>query len=204
MVLPLNREQVGRAASWLLTNFGPEIEAAVAGKPYDKAVVCAIACKETGAYWVSRTGTLSPKALLGLQVGDASGDLEGTARSAFPRNTQAFRDRFGDELTAMLIEEANKARAVRGFSPRQWVYKGYGLFQYDLQHVLVDEAFFREKQWYTIGPCLARMQKVLDRTFIASGGEERGAVRRYNGTGPRAEEYADHVMTFIAWCRGKG
>jgi hypothetical protein len=29
--------------------------------------------------------------------------------------------------------EANDTRKLRGFGPQHWVYKGYGLFQYDLQ-----------------------------------------------------------------------
>jgi hypothetical protein len=48
------------------------------------------------------------------------------------------------------------------------------------------------------------MTKVLDQKWAAAGGNEREAVRRYNGSGPRAETYADHVTTFIAWCRGQG
>jgi hypothetical protein len=201
MALPLSQDQVGKAAAWLMANFGDAIHAAVKGKPYDAALACAIAAKETGAYWVSRIGKLSPAEILGLQVGDASGDVPGTSRAAFPRNTAEFRARYGDAFTDMLIAEANKARALRGFSPKAWVYKGYGIFQYDLQHVETDEDFFRQKQWYEMAPCLARMTRVLDRTVTRANGIERDAVRRYNGTGPAAEEYAAHVMTFVGWCR---
>jgi hypothetical protein len=203
MALPLSQDQVGQAAAWLMAHFGDAILAAIRGKPYDAALACAIAAKETAAYWVSRIGTLSPAEILGLQVGDASGDAPGTSRAAFPRNTAAFRARHGDEFTDMLIAEANKARALRGLGPKAWVYKGYGIFQYDLQHVETDEAFFRERQWYDMAPCLSRMTRVLDRTFIRANGIERDAVRRYNGSGPAAEEYAAHVMTFVGWCRDR-
>ena len=33
---------------------------------------------------------------------------------------------------------------LRGFRPQRQVYKGYGLFQYDLQHVIRDRAFSRK------------------------------------------------------------
>jgi hypothetical protein len=204
MSVPLTREQVTKASVWLLSHFGTELAAAVRGKPYDVAVPCAIACKETGPYWVSRIGKFSPAEILGLQVGDASGDAPDTSRSAFPRNTAEFRNAYGDGFTDMLIDEANKARAARGLPPARWVYKGYGIFQYDLQHVRTDEAFFRERQWYAIDACLSRLTKVLDQKWKAAGGDERDAVRRYNGSGPGAEIYADHVTTFIAWCRGQG
>ena len=49
--------------------------------------------------------------------------------------------------------------------------------------------------------CLARLTKELDRTFAASGGDVRGGVRRYNGSGPNAETYADHVMAFAEFAR---
>ncbi|MCC7284159.1 MAG: hypothetical protein IT556_17385 [Acetobacteraceae bacterium] len=202
MPLPLTREQVGKASTWLLLNFGPEIRKAVEGKPYDVAIACAIACKETGPMWVSRIDKHKPAEILALQVGDASGDFPNTSRKAFPRNTAAFRSRYGDEFTEMLIGEANKARTVRGFSPAKWVYKGYGLFQYDLQNVEKDEEFFRKKLWYNMDSCLERFTLILDSKFKAAGNDEREGVRRYNGAGASAEEYADHVMTFVGWCRG--
>jgi hypothetical protein len=202
MPLPLTREQVGRASTWLLTNFGDAIRAAVVGKPYDIAVVCAIACKETGAYWVSRIDKLAPDTILGLQVGDASGDFPNTRRSAFPKNTAEFRAAYGDAFADMLIAEANKTRALRNFSPAQWVYKGYGIYQYDLQNVRADEEFFRKKLWYRMDACLDRFSRILDAKYKAAGNVERDAIRRYNGSGAAAEEYADHVMTFVGWCRG--
>ena len=76
---------------------------------------------------------------------DANGDYPGTKRSAFPTNTAAFRKQYGAELD-MLISEANATRKLRGFGPQQWVYEGYGFFQYDLQSVKTDGAFFRERK----------------------------------------------------------
>lgn len=199
MALPLSKPQVTRGAAWLLTNFGPDIAAAVDGKPYGRPIVCAIACKETGFIWIQRAASLGP-AILPLLVGDASGDLAGHPRTAFPQNTAAFRARYGDAFTGMLIDEANKARALRGMGPKEIVYKGYGLFQYDLQHVVTDQEFFEDRLWHEMGPCLERLTRELDRCFAAAQGEVRGAIRRYNGSGAQAELYADHVMAFADWC----
>lgn len=199
MPLPLSKAQVAKGTAWLLAHFGPDIRTAVIGKPYTSALLCAIACKETGFIWISRTDTMSPVSLLPRLVGDASGDVRGHPRQAFPTNTAVFRAKFGDTFTNTLIAEANLARTMRGLRPAQIVYKGYGLFQYDLQHVLQDQVFFEHLLWHTIGPCLARCTQELDRAFARARGDIREGVRRYNGSGAAAETYADHVLAFAAW-----
>lgn len=203
MTIPLQRSQVLKGAAWLAANFAAPIQAAIAGTPVTLPLVQAIACKETHNIWLGRIDSVDPATLLACCVGDASGDFPGTSRSAFPTNTAAFRERYGDEFTDMLIAEANNARALRGYGPAEWVYKGYGIFQYDLQHVVKDPEFFRTRAWHRIGPCLEKLVAELTPRLEITGGEVRGAVRRYNGSGPRAEEYADHVMQFMAWCEGK-
>ncbi len=203
MTVPLKKSQVLSGAAWLSANFVNEIQGAIAGTPITLPLVQAIACKETHNIWLPRINTHAAAALLPLCVGDASGDFPGTSRSAFPKDTAAFRAKYGADFTDMLIGEANSARALRGLPPASWVYKGYGIFQYDLQHVEKNESFFRERLWHRIGPCVGMIVTELKRTFKAAGGDQREAVRRYNGSGPRAEEYADHVLQFLAWCEGK-
>jgi hypothetical protein len=200
MALPPTKAQVLKGAGWLMTNFPAELTSTVIGKPYGVPIVCAIACKETGFIWIGRSGEMDGEVLLPLLIGDASGDVAGAPRNAFPKNTAAFRAKFGTSFTNQLIAEANKARALRGLSPAAIVYKGYGIFQYDLQHVLTDQSFFENRLWYSIGSCLERLTRELDRCFAAAGNDTRGAVRRYNGSGARAEQYADHVMAFADWC----
>src|SRR5215212_8312869 len=102
MSLPLSKAQVVKGAGWLITNFGPAISTAVGGKPYSRAILCAIACKETGFIWIPRTD-MDPADLLPRLVGDASGDVAGHPRSAFPKNTAAFRAKFGADFTNALI-----------------------------------------------------------------------------------------------------
>jgi len=194
--LPLSRTQVLKGTRWLMGNFADDIAMVVAGKPYGAEILCAIACKETGFIWISRSDDMPAEALLPLLIGDASGDVPGHGRKAFPRNTAAFRVAYGDLFADKLIAETNKARALRGLSASKIIYKGYGIFQYDLQHVQTDREFFEQRMWHRIGPCLERATRELDRTFRAAGGDTRDAVRRYNGTGTAAQTYATHVMAF--------
>lgn len=203
MSLPLTRSQVLKGRAWLTNHFAGPLMTAKAGTPITMPLLCAIALKETHNIWLPRVDSHTPDELLPLCVGDASGDVPGAPRNAFPKNTAEFRARYGDDFTEMLIAEANAARALRGLSPARIVYKGYGIFQYDLQHVVKDEDFFRERRWYRIEACAEKVIQELVRTFKASGGDVRGAVRRYNGSGPRAEAYADDVMQFLAWCEGR-
>jgi hypothetical protein len=185
---------------WLMTNFAPAITAAVQGTPFSPALLCAIACREAGAYWLPLTPHKTPADILGLAVYDASGDVAGAPRSAFPVNTAAFHAAFGDDFTNMLIGEANKARAARGLGAAGIVYKGYGLFQYDLQFVKNgDEAFFKEKKWYTFSECITRAVTELKKGY-AHTHDIQETVRSYNGSGPAAEQYAQDVMRILPAC----
>jgi cell wall-associated NlpC family hydrolase len=163
-------------------------------------LLCAIACREAGLYWLPLTPHKSAAEILGLSIYDASGDVAGAPRSAFPKNTTQFRQVYGDGFTSMLIDEANKARAVRGLNPASIVYKGYGIFQYDLQFVKTDESFFRERKWYNFSECVSRAVKELKHKFDVTG-DIHDAVRAYNGSGPKAEQYARDVMRLLPFCQ---
>ena len=197
--MPINHAQALKVARFMKSKFGAKMQAAVAGTPFSVDILCGIAAKETAIFWVGLIDTLPVDKIIERCVFDASGDFPGAPRNPFPRNTAAFRERYGDTFTAMLIEEANKTRALRNFGPKQWVYKGYGIFQYDLQHVVADEAFFREKQWYSFDTCLSKAVSELKQKFAATGDLWR-AVRAYNGSGPNATRYANHVMQYAEWC----
>ena len=199
MGLPISREQAHRVAKWMKTNFGEEIRKATANTSFSLDIVCAIACQETAFFWANRIPGLSISEILARCVLDASGDAPGHPRGAFPKNTEAFRSRYGDAFTDMLIAEANKTRQLRGMGPKNWVYKGYGIFQYDLQAVKEDEQFFREKKWYVFSECLDRLMKELNEKFEIFK-EVKEAIRAYNGSGPAAREYANNVMEFARYC----
>jgi hypothetical protein len=197
--LPIDHAKTLKVARFMKANFGPAMKNAVAGTPFSVDLLCGIACKETAIFWGGLIDTLPLSKIIERCVFDASGDFPGAPRNAFPPNTAAFRERYGNAFTAMLIDEANQTRALRNYGPKQWVYKGYGIFQYDLQHVVTDEAFFREKQWYSFDTCLTKAVDELKKKYAATGDLWR-AVRAYNGSGPRATQYANHVMQFAEWC----
>src|SRR6185503_7802194 len=199
MSLPISKSQAYKVAEWMKGNFSNQISQAVAATPFSVDIVCGIACQETAYFWLSFIDTLSVDEVLARCVLDASGDFPGTQRSVFPRNTDRFRSRFGDEFTEMLISEANKTRQLRGFGPQRWVYKGYGIYQYDLQYVIEDEEFFREKQWYQFEQCLNRLLKELKEKFETHHDIWK-AIRAYNGSGQSATSYANNVIQFAHYC----
>lgn len=195
------QQQTLMACNWLLRNFAKEIDDACNGTPFDRDLVCAIASKETGIKWLFWVDSLTPDKLLARCVFDASGDMPGTARNQFPTNAAAFRDRYGEAFTAELIDEANQTRALQNWGPQPWLYKGYGIFQYDLQNIAKREEWFRTKGWRTMPGCLKVLMEELQDKHASSNGILRETVRRYNGSGGRAEAYADDVMQRIAWIK---
>jgi metacaspase-1 len=201
MALPLTEAQTRKATRWLAAHFGDSMRRAIVGTPFGLDLICGIACKETASMWLGFVDRgLTPGDILGRAIGDASGDFPNTSRLAFPSDTPTFRREFGDEFADMLIAEANASRSLRNMGPKPWVYKGYGIFQYDLQHVRDDTAFFRDKQWYALDECLERVVGELQRKFQRTG-ELWAAVKAYNGSGPRADAYRDDVKVLAGWAK---
>lgn len=198
--LPISKSAALICTRWLMDNFGTELRAAVQGKPYGLKHLCAIVCQETAYKWIKWISMYNPQTIVERCVFDASGDYPGTTRNPFPRDTAAFRAKYGNAFTAMLIEEANITRRMQGYSDKNWVYKGYGIFQYDLQYVETDTAFFKNKSWYKFTNCLDHACKELDTKYAASNRNLWLAIQRYNGSGPDAEKYMRNVKVFANYC----
>lgn len=198
--LPISEAAARTCAAWLMQNYRAELIAAVQGKPYGVQHLAAIVCQETAYKWIPWIATQSPATILARAVYDASGDYPGTTRGAFPKTTSEFRQRFGAAFANMLIDEANQTRALQGWKPAKWVYKGYGLFQYDLQHVLADQSFFEQKQWYNFNICVRKCTAELDRKLVQTHGDLWKAIRAYNGTGAKAQQYMENVRYFTSIC----
>ena len=182
------------AIQWLDACFGDDVNKAVKS-PFTASDLYGIICQETAYFWLQWLGRLTPKSIIARCVLDGSGDVAGTSRRAFPNNTLEFRREYGKMFTELLIKEGNKTRVLRGMRPWGKIYKGYGIFQYDLQFVQVDEDFFKEKQWHDFDLCLLRCLSELERTY-ARYGDVHEAIRAYNGAGHRAEMYADNVSYY--------
>jgi hypothetical protein len=198
--LPLTRSQCLACSAWMNTHFSQQFAAAVKSTPFEKELLYAIACQETAYVWVQWINDHTPDEILARCVFDASGDVNGT-RLAFPKNTAALIEKFGQNLANMLIAEANATRALRGWGPKQWVYAGYGIFQYDIQAILTDAAFFEQKQWYRIEACLSKVISELTTKWHVYPGDLFNTVRAYNGSGERAENYARNVFQFLSWIK---
>ena len=196
--LPLTRAQCLTCARWMNTNFGEKFSKAVTGTPFSKELLFAIACQETAIYWQKWIATQPKEEILGRCVFDASGDVNHT-RMAFPKDTPAFIKAYGNAIADELIAEANKTRAWHGWGPKQWVYAGYGIFQYDLQHIKTDEAFFTEKKWYSMDECLVKVMLELNTKWKKFPNDLFKTVKAYNGSGIRAEHYAQNVFQFMDW-----
>ncbi|MHA3772673.1 peptidase S8/S53 subtilisin kexin sedolisin [Verrucomicrobiota bacterium sgz303538] len=195
---PVSISGAQRATAWLKTHYGVQLVNAVQGTPFTVDNLCGIACQETAYFWLPFIDRLSPEEVCARCVLDGTGDVSGTEgdRNVFPRNAAEFRSRYGDSFTQMLIDEANKTRALHaGWSPKQWLYKGYGIFQYDLQFVAEDKEFFLSKLWYSFDECLKRVMQELTRTWNQHGNVFE-AIQAYNGSGARARVYAQNVMVY--------
>jgi hypothetical protein len=195
----LTANQVRQVRDWMSGHFLADITAATKGSAVDADLVYAIACQESASVWLPWISTMTPDQVLAHCVFDASGDAPGSQREAFPANTAAFRGKYGDDLTQQLIAAANETRALRKLPAAQWVYKGYGIFQYDLQNIVDDPDFFKNRQWSDFRSCLDRLMRELNEKLTAAGGNLQDAIRRYNGAGPAAELYAANVIQMREW-----
>jgi hypothetical protein len=199
--LPVTSSTAEKGIKWMKENFGSKIALAVEGTPFTINHICGIFCQETlykVALWI---GKYDAETILARCIMDASGDMAGTSRSAFPKNKDAFLAKYGPDTTAMLIAEGNKGRAMPqldapgGYKRAEYLYKGYGIFQNDLQNILTNPAFFIEKGWYSFDHCLAGVINELKGKYaIAKNIPE--SIKRYNGSGERAEIYRDNVLQF--------
>jgi Putative peptidoglycan binding domain len=195
----LNAQQVKKVSTWMAQHYGPQITTAAAKIGVDANLIYAIACQETASLWFRWMETMTPDQVLARCVFDSSGDIPEGGREAFPKNTAEFRSRFGDALTQQLIDEANATRALRGLPPAQVVYKGYGVFQYDLQNIVSDSDFFANRGWANFQACLDRLIQVLTVKLSRAQGNIAEAVKAYNGAGPAADRYAAAVLQMREW-----
>jgi len=205
--MPLSQSNCIKCVAWMRQNFETKVIAAVENTPFEKELIYAIACQETAQRWALWIDGFDAATVLQKCVFDASGDFPDTSRSAFPRNKAELVAEFGNEITQMLIDEGNKMRAMpqpgnpHGYGPAGYLYKGYGIFQYDLQFIKEDKKFFVEKQWYSIDECLARAIKELASKWSKHPDDLFHTVKAYNGGGDRAEQYAWRVSQFYTWIK---
>lgn len=163
---------------WFKTEFGPAIGQATAATPFTVDMLTAIACQETGYIWSTlRKKGLSTTEILQLCVGDSiDGKPDGTGRRAFPRNKAALvaEPRGANmfeigraALVAMSAHIPGYGSAVR--NPVKFC-RGYGIFQYDLQHFKSDPDYFLTRKYENfseaLGKCLVELKAALRRVGL--------------------------------------
>lgn len=201
-----DKKTIEKCIAWLRTNFEDKIKAAVNNTPFTVEHIVGIAMQETAYKWKLWLDKYSTEIILQRCIFDASGDLPNTTRSAFPVNRDVFEKIYGADFTKILILEGNKQRAMpqsqnpKGFQPAPYLYKGYGIFQYDLQFVKEDRAFFEQKKWYSFDECLSRVMLELNSKIVVSKGDIKMAIRMYNGSGQAAVNYSNNVMQYVNMC----
>ena len=191
------------ATKWLLNNFGPTLKAKLDSTAISLALSCAIACQESAYTWYDNahfTAGRSPDEMMRLLILDNV-----QTRGAFPRGTSAFKhdSRLGG-LAARLIAASDASRKARGYSATGNLLYGYGLFQYDLQNIVTDAAFWRTTlpgaaapgMWADVGACADRLAAKLGGCIQHHPGDLKAAIAAYNGRGPNARAYAEIVTKF--------
>jgi len=196
--LPISYNLALKAAKFINDNYLPQITETFANTPFDANLVISIALQESAQDWVGWIDNKTPDKILALCISDSSGDQPNTTRKAFPKNAADFEQKYGSDLTNMLIEEGNKYRAAKNWSARTWIYKAYGIFCYDLQAIEDDLDFFQQKQWYEIQPCLDRFKKELLSKYNLKK-DLWLTVQAYNGIGIDAINYASNVRSYYTY-----
>lgn len=204
MNMPLTHTEVIKAANWISKNFADKIAKAVAGSPFNINHVISIALQESAQDWLPWIDHYSTSQILSCIISDPTGDQPGTVRNVWPQNLTVFKTKYPD-LVEMLVSEGNKFRSMpkpnypNGWQPRTWLYKAWGIFQYDIQAIKWDVEFFRNKEWYSFDSCLKRLMAELNSKLVIAKGDPWLAIERYNGAGQAAKEYRQNVMQFHEW-----
>ena len=172
--------------AWFKRNFGDRIVAATQDSPISVDLVSAIAVQETGYIW---------PALIQHHQGDVDAVLEGCVgdtldapnRRAFPIDRAALEaEAYGEQMfdigrTALeTLAEINFGyRRVYERYPDKFC-RGYGILQYDLQHIRSDPDYFLERQWLDFDICLEKCLNELDYGLRVRGFENRRSLSNFD------------------------
>lgn len=152
------------AIEWFQTTFDKELRAAVQGTPFNIDLLSAIAYQETGYIWhrLLKKG-MKPKEILRLCVGDTIDK----GRKAFPRDKAHLLEH---EKGAAMFAVARRclvdiAAILPDFQAaaanKDKFFRGFGIFQYDLQFFDKDQDYFLNERWSEASECFPRVIKEL-------------------------------------------
>jgi hypothetical protein len=161
---------------WFKEQFAAQIVPALRDTPFTVDFLTAIACQETGHIWSSlRRTPLTVDEILATCVGDV---IDAPGRKAFPVSKAAL---FAERDGAAMFTIARRALElmsgrVGGFKkaaaqPHKFC-RGFGIFQFDLQHFRVDPGYFLEQRYLSFAACLEKalveLQAALKRNKLAN------------------------------------
>ncbi len=198
---------VGPATRWLVSHYGDVFRPKLARTPIPLSVLCALACQESAYTWYEREvfkrGRSADEMMRLLVLDNVQ------TRGAFPRGTEVFvNDRRYKDVAPDLIKVSDESRKARGYPVSGKLLYGYGLFQYDLQNIETDPAFWRETPanappgstvrglWGDVGACTDRAITELKGKLKTHDGNLRAALVAYNGGGKNARDYGEIVWKF--------
>jgi hypothetical protein len=157
---------------WFIDTFGSRVSDKIEGTPLTLELMAGIAYQETGYMWrrIRRVADNEANFLL-YCVGDVIDDTSRYPRRAFPRNRTALikadngKDMYDvariavERIGSVVFDYAPAARDPKKFC------RGFGIFQYDLQHFKIDPQYFLTESWKDFDLCL---QKALDELIPAA------------------------------------
>lgn len=173
------------AARWFKTNFQKKLETALQGTPFTVDLLTAIALQETGYLWrrMIERGKLSVPEILEACVGDTIGDSGG--RTAFPMDKAQLRGaKDGDKMFKVARESLEKVAPYdeaydKALKNPEKFCRGYGIFQYDLQFFVgnnADPAYFLNKKWADFDACVAKALGELKSKLVRVYGNNKNTL----------------------------
>lgn len=164
-------DSVNEGIGWFKAQFAEAIRKRLATTSYPLNFVTAIAVKESfgDAWGLTFRSAASTPDVLALCVGDQIDGNRATeiGRQAFPVD-RAELEAYGPDGVKMFAVAhralTNIADATGLPAPEDDKFaRGYGIFQYDLQHFREGDAeFFLKEQWSDFDACLTRLLRELD------------------------------------------
>lgn len=162
-----------KAMAWFNDTFGTDINAALEGTPFSKALVVAIAMQETSYLWRGLYKTQTVNKVLRLCVGDT---IDRPKRKAFPRDRAELEAHSGGkemfQLARAALGDIAKIDAgyAKMFKKSDKFCHGFGMFQYDLQFFKVDPDYFLKGKWATFPGTLSKcVGELKDKLKIVYG-----------------------------------
>lgn len=172
--------------TWFKRTFGAKIAQKVAGTPLSVDFITAVALQETGHTWerlIEHHGGNVDKILEGC-VGDT---FDTPNRSAFPKNkAELLTHPQGAQMFAIaraalgtLAEIDSTYRRVFLGNANKFCH-GFGILQYDIQHMKTDPDFFLQRKWLSFDACLDNAINELMRGVRVRGFEGRRSLSNFD------------------------